>query len=44
MGNYTLSGEKFIIEDYTRMPAFSSFLPGLAGVRGIPVWSFYTNR
>ena len=44
MGNYTLSGDKFIIEDYTRMPAFSSFLPGLAGVRGIPVWSFYTNR
>lgn len=44
MGNYTLSGEKFIIEDYTQMPAFSSFLPGLAGIQGIPVWTFYTNR
>lgn len=35
---------KFIIENYDRLPAFSSFLPGLAGVKGIPIWSFYTNR
>lgn len=40
----TLLGDKFIMEDYDRLPAFSSFLPGLAGVKGIPVWSFYTNR
>lgn len=44
MSNYTLNGEKFIIEDYTVLPAFSSFLPGLSGIKGIPVWSFYTNR
>lgn len=44
MGDYTLSGDKFIIENYDRVPAFSSFLPGLAGVKGIPVWVFYTNR
>lgn len=44
MSNYTLEGDKFIIENYTEVPAFSSFLPGLAGVKGIPVWSFYTNR
>lgn len=44
MSNYTLSGEKFIIENYDKLPPFSSFLPGLAGVKGIPVWSFYTNR
>ena len=44
MSNYTLSGDKFIIEDYDKVPAFSSFLPGLSGVKGIPVWSFYTNR
>lgn len=44
MSNYTLEGDKFIIENYTEVPAFSSFLPGLSGVRGIPVWSFYTNR
>jgi len=39
-----LLGDKFVMEDYDRLPAFSSFLPGLAGVKGIPVWSFYTNR
>ena len=44
MSNYTLSGEKFIIEEYDKLPPFSSFLPGLAGVKGIPMWSFYTNR
>ena len=41
---FSLLGDKFIIEDYDRQPAFSSFLPGLAGVKGIPIWSFYTNR
>lgn len=41
---FYLSGDKFVIENYDRQPAFSSFLPGLAGVKGIPVWSFYTNR
>lgn len=44
MSNYKLSGETFIIENYDRLPPFSSFLPGLAGVKGIPMWSFYTNR
>ncbi len=44
MSNYKLDGDKFIIENYTEVPAFSSFLPGLSGVKGIPVWSFYTNR
>lgn len=44
MSNYKLEGDKFIIDNYTEVPAFSSFLPGLSGVKGIPVWSFYTNR
>lgn len=39
-----LIGDKFVMEDYDRLPAFSSFLPGLAGVKGIPIWSFYTSR
>ncbi len=41
---YALEKDRFILEDYDRLPAFSGFLPGLAGVRGIPLWSFYTNR
>lgn len=44
MSNYKLSGETFVIENYDRLVPFSSFLPGLAGVKGIPMWSFYTNR
>ena len=44
MGKYKLEGEQFRIEDYEKQPAFSSFLPGLAGVRGIPLWVYYTNR
>ncbi len=35
---------RFIIEDYDRAPAFSSFLPGIAGPLGIPLWAFYVNR
>ena len=34
----------FIIEDYNRAKAFSSFFPGIAGLRGIPLWAFYVNR
>ncbi len=44
MSKYRLEGEQFHIKDYEKLPAFSSFLPGLAGVRGIPLWVFYTNR
>jgi hypothetical protein len=35
---------RFVIEDYDHKPAFSSFLPGLAGLNGIPMWVFYVNR
>lgn len=34
----------FIIEDFHRAKPFSSFLPGIAGKHGIPIWSFYVNR
>lgn len=44
MGNYRLENKTFVIDDYDKMPPFSSFLPGLAGVKGIPIWTFYTNR
>ncbi len=41
---YTLEDDRFIIRGYDRAPAFSSFLPGIAGVRGIPLWVFTCNR
>ena len=28
----------------TESRLFPVFLPGLAGVKGIPLWTFYTNR
>lgn len=35
---------RFVIRDYQNKPAFSSFLPGIAGPMGIPVWCYYNNR
>ena len=32
------------MEDYDEKPAFSSFLPGIAGLYGKPMWLFYVNR
>jgi hypothetical protein len=35
---------RLIIEGYAKMRPFSSFLPGIAGPMGIPLWVFYVNR
>lgn len=35
---------EFVIENYNQAPPFASFLPGVAGLRGIPLWCFYVNR
>lgn len=35
---------RFIIEDYNKQSTFSSFLPGISGLKGIPIWCFYVNR
>ena len=32
------------IENYGKKTPFASFLPGISGVKGIPIWSFYVNR
>ncbi|MCR5755763.1 MAG: cellobiose phosphorylase, partial [Acetatifactor sp.] len=44
MSNYKFENRTFMITDYDRVAPFSSFLPGIAGVKGIPLWCFYTNR
>ncbi|MGE5612898.1 MAG: cellobiose phosphorylase [Bacillota bacterium] len=41
---YSFGNNEFIIRNYDKAKTFSSFLPGLAGVDGIPMWSFYVNR
>ncbi len=35
---------RIVIENYTARRPFSSFLPGIAGPTGIPLWVFYVNR
>ncbi|MBN1823342.1 MAG: hypothetical protein JW803_03380 [Endomicrobiales bacterium] len=34
----------FVIENYNLARPFSSFFPGIAGLKGIPMWVFYVNR
>src|SRR5437763_481537 len=34
----------FVIKNYQQARPFSSFLPGIAGPYGKPMWVFYTNR
>lgn len=35
---------RYLIQDYQNKPTFSSFLPGIAGEMGVPVWCYYNNR
>jgi len=41
---YRFEDHAFVIADYDRQKTFASFLPGLAGKRGVPLWAFYVNR
>ena len=36
--------EKFVIQDYGKKAGFASFLPGISGEKGIPIWCYYVNR
>lgn len=44
MSSYRYEQGAFVIEGYDRAKPFASFLPGLAGLKGIPMWTFYVNR
>ncbi len=44
MSNYYFEKNRFVIENYLNKSAFSNFLPGVAGKKGIPLWAFYVNR
>lgn len=41
---FTLKDGTVTVTDYDKAAPFTSFLPGLSGVRGIPLWVFYCNR
>lgn len=36
--------EKYTIKNYGKQSTFAGFLPGISGIRGIPIWCFYVNR
>ncbi len=45
MVNYKIDDQGCcVINDYDQAKTFSSFLPGIAGLKGIPMWTFYVNR
>ena len=35
---------RFVISNYQEKPTFSSFLPGIGGELGVPIWCYYNNR
>jgi hypothetical protein len=37
-------GGQFQIKNYDTQPAFASFLPGIGGPEGVPLWCLYVNR
>ncbi len=44
MPRFDLEQDAFLIKGYNQARPFSSFLPGIAGPFGKPMWVFYTNR
>jgi hypothetical protein len=45
MSSYSFDArQRFVIDDYSSLSPFASFLPGIAGPLGIPLWAFYVNR
>jgi hypothetical protein len=45
MKEFTLDERRrFVIPDFAAKRPFASFLPGIAGALGIPLWVFYVNR
>lgn len=44
MNEYRYENGQFIIKNYDMKKPFASFLPGIAGLYGIPMWVYYVNR
>ena len=36
--------DNFVMKNYGKKSTFASFLPGISGMRGIPIWCYYVNR
>ena len=44
MQEYYFKNDEFVIESYDKQRTFTSFLPAIAGIKGIPLWTYYVNR
>ena len=42
--NHTMKTCSYHIDNYGKKATFASFLPGISGIRGIPIWCYYVNR
>ena len=40
----TQQTKHFIMPDYGKASTFASFLPGISGIHGTPIWCYYVNR
>ncbi len=40
----TQQTKQFTMENYGKKSTFASFLPGISGIQGTPIWCFYVNR
>jgi len=40
----TQQTKHFILQDYGKTSTFASFLPGISGIHGTPIWCYYVNR
>lgn len=40
----TQKSNKYELKNYGKSSTFASFLPGIAGIKGVPIWCFYVNR
>lgn len=40
----TQQTKHFILPDYGKSSTFASFLPGISGIHGTPIWCYYVNR
>ena len=38
------AANEYTMKDYGRKSTFASFLPGIAGEKGTPIWCYYVNR
>ncbi|MBN1406074.1 MAG: hypothetical protein JW946_06105 [Candidatus Omnitrophica bacterium] len=41
---YLNKSNEFVVENFHLPKPFFNFFPGIAGVWGVPIWCFYTNR